>query len=209
MNSFIIRIAQLFSSDPEEIEKDSAEDLDELTTYYKVSDFNTQLPSDLNKTGLNERDILTIGLFDGADDNASEQQVFHTDVMAGWDAFVQYYNGIDKDEPIKIKISIAKRRDNGKVSVYCPDLFAAYLGGQGVKDVLGLFEDILYDGRLCVEYQEGDISLVGTSMAFVGKGRTPVYLAEPTLNENVTEQAKYICCNDLIKEHLKPTDLEV
>ena len=187
MNSFIIRIAQLFSSEPEEIEKDSAEDLDGLTTYYKVSDFNTQLPSTLTKTGLNERDILTIGLFDGVD----------------------YYNGIDKDDPIKIKISIAKRRDNGKVSVYCPDLFAAYLGGQGLKDVLGLFEDILYDGRLCVEYQEGEISLVGTSMAFVGKGRTPVYLAKPTLNENVTEQAKYVCCNDLIKEHLKPTDFEV
>ena len=157
MNSFIIRIAQLFSSEPEEIEKDSAEDLDGLTTYYKVSDFNTQLPSTLNKTGLNERDILTIGLFDGVDDNASEQQVLHNEAMGGWDAFVQNYNGIDKDDPIKIKISIAKRRDNGKVSVYCPDLFAAYLGGQELKDVLGLFEDILYDGRLCVEYQEGEI----------------------------------------------------
>lgn len=209
MNSFITRIAQMFSLESKEIKKDSAEDLDVLTTYFKVSELKPQLPAALDKTGLNERDILTIGLFDGVGKDASEQQVFHTDAMAGWDAFVQYYNGIDKEDPIKIKISIAKRFDNGKVSVYCPDLFAAYLGGQGLKDVLGLFEKNLQEGNLCVEYQEGEISLVGTSLAFVSKGRTPVYLTKPTLNENVTEQAKYICCNDLIEEHLKPTDFEV
>lgn len=209
MNSFITRIAQMFSLESKEIKKDSAEDLDVLTTYFKVSELKPQLPATLDKTGLNERDILTIGLFDGVGKDASEQQVFHTDAMAGWDTFVQYYNGIDKEDPIKIKISIAKRIDNGKVSVYCPDLFAAYLGGQGLKDVLGLFEKNLQEGNLCVEYQEGEISLVGTSLAFVSKGRTPVYLTKPTLNENVTEQAKYICCNDLIEEHLKPTDFEV
>ena len=209
MNSFITRIAQMFSLESKEIKKDSAEDLDVLTTYFKVSELKPQLPATLDKTGLNERDILTIGLFDGVGKDASEQQVFHTDAMAGWDAFVQYYNGIDKEDPIKIKISIAKRIDNGKVSVYCPDLFAAYLGGQGLKDVLDLFEKNLQEGNLCVEYQEGEISLVGTSLAFVSKGRTPVYLTKPTLNENVTEQAKYICCNDLIEEHLKPTDFEV
>ncbi len=209
MNSFITRIAQLFSSSAKEKKSGLVEDLEELTTYFQVCQFDRQLPAMLNTEGLNERDILTIGLFDGVDENASEERVFHTDAMGEWGNFVQYFNGIDKDDPIKIKISITKKRNNGTVSVYCPDLFAAYLSKLGLKDVFELFEDIIHEGSLCIEYQEGNISLVGTTLAIVSRGHIPVYLPKPMLNENLTEQAKCLCYNDLIKEHLKPTDFEV
>lgn len=209
MNSFITRIAQIFSSAPNEQVKKSVEDLDELTVYFEVAQFGKDLPATLNIDGLNGRDVLTIGLFDGVDDTASEERVFRTDSMDEWNDFVQYYNGIDKDDPIKIKLSITKQMANGKLSVYCPALFVIYLQSLGLKDVIDLFDGVRREGALCVEYQEGDISLVGTSMAFVSKEHAPVYLPKPVLNEDVIEQGKYLCCNDLIKDHLKPTDFEL
>lgn len=209
MNSFITRITQMFSSAPMEQEGKSVEDLNELTAYYEVHQFDKDLPAALNLDGLNERDVLTIGLFDGVDDTASEERVFRSDAMDGWDSFLQYFSGIDKDEPIKIKLSIAKRRVHGKSSVYCPDLFANYLKSLGLKEVIDLFDGIQQNRPLCVEYQEGAISLVGPSMAFVSNGHTPVYPAKPTLNEDVIEQGKFLCCNDLIKDNLKPTDFEL
>lgn len=209
MNSFITRIAQLFSSAPREQVEKSVEDLDVLTTYFEVHQFDKDLPAALDLAGLNERDVLTIGLFDGVDDTASEDRVFRTDDMGGWNSIVQYYSWIDKDEPIKIKLSVTKRRVNGKRSVYCPDLFANYLKSLGLKDMIGLFDGIQQNGTLCVEYQEGEISLVGPSMAFVSKGHEPIYPPKPVLNEDVIEQGKYLCCNDLIKDHLKPSDFEL
>lgn len=209
MNSFITRIAHLFSSAPIELVEKSVENLDELTAYYELHQFDKDLPAALSLNGLNGRDVLTIGLFDGVDNTASEERVFRTDDMGGWNNIVQYYSGIDKDEPIKIKLSITKRRVNGKRSVYCPDLFANYLKSLGLKDVIGLFDGIQRDGPLCIEYQEGEISLVGPSIAFVSNGHTPVYPPKPVLNDNVIEQGKYLCCNDLIKDHLKPSDFEL
>lgn len=158
---------------------------------------------------MNERDVLAIGLFDGADDTASEERVFRSDAVEGWSDFSQYYSGIDKDDPIKIKVSIAKRRANGKQSVYCPDLFANYLYGLGLQEIITLFETILREGNLCVEYQEGNISLVGESVAFVSRGHAPVYLPKAVLNENVTERGKYLCCNDLINGIVTPTDFDL
>lgn len=73
MNSFISGIAHLFSSDPHEVTDNSVEDFNELTTYFVVEQFNKDLPAALNLNALNERDILAIGLFDGADDMASEE----------------------------------------------------------------------------------------------------------------------------------------
>lgn len=124
MNSFITRIAQLFSSAPVEQMEKSVENLDELTAYYEVHRFDKDLPAVLNLDGLNGRDVLTIGLFDAVGDTASEERVFRSDAMGEWNAFEQYYSGIDKDEPIKIKLSITKRKVNRVRSVYCPDLFA-------------------------------------------------------------------------------------
>lgn len=209
MNSFISGIAHLFSSDPHEVTDKSVEDFNELMTYFVVKQFNKDLPAALNLNALNERDILAIGLFDGADDMASEERVFRSDAVDEWGDFLQYYSGIDKEEPIKIKISIAKRSVNGTVSVYCPELFVHFLQGLDMQGVLALFEEKLQDGNLCAEYQEGNISLVGTSMAFVSRGHVPVYLPKPDLNKEVTEQGKYLCCNDLIAEHVKPTDFEL
>lgn len=209
MNSFITRIAQLFSSAPREQVEKSVENLNELTVYYEVHQFDKDLPAALNLEGLSGRDVLTIGLFDGVDDTASEERVFCTDNMGEWNNIVQYYCGIDKDEPIKIKLSISKRRVKGKSSVYCPDLFANHIKSLGLKDVITLFDGIQQDGPLCVEYQEGEISLVGTSIAFVSNGHTPVYPPKPLLNEDVIEQGKYLCCNDLIRTHLKPSDFEL
>lgn len=209
MNSFITRIAQLFSSAPVEQMEKSVENLDELTAYYEVHRFDKDLPAVLNLDGLNGRDVLTIGLFDAVGDTASEERVFRSDAMGEWNAFEQYYSGIDKDEPIKIKLSITKRKVNRVRSVYCPDLFAKYLESLGLKEVIDLFDGIQQDGALCVEYQEEGISLVGPSMAFVSNGHSPVYPSKPVLNEDVIEQGKYLCCNDLIKNHLRPTDFEL
>ena len=209
MNSFITRIAQLFSSVPREQVEKSVEDLDELTAYYEVHKFDKDLPAALNLDGLNGRDVLTIGLFDGVDDTASEERVFHSDAMGEWNDFEQYYSGIDKDEPIKIKLSITKRKVNKVRSVYCPELFTNYLKGLSLGEVIGLFDRIQQEGPLCLEYQEGEISLVGPSMAFVRNGHTPRYPSKPVLNDGVIEQGKYLCCNDLIRNHLKPSDFEL
>lgn len=209
MNSFITRIAQLFSSVPREQVEKSVEDIDELSTYFVVELYDRELPATLSLEGLNGRDVLAIGLFDGADDMASEERVFRSDAIGEWGSFSQYFSSIDKDDPIKIKISITKHRANGKVSVYCPDLFANYLQSLGLHDMLILLDTVFQVGNLCVEYQEGNISLIGTSLAFVEKGHEPLYLKKSELNEEVIEQGKYLCCNDLIKENLKPTDFEL
>ncbi len=209
MNGFIDRIAKIFSSAPKEQVRKAVEDFDGLTTYYEVEQFDKDLPAILDLDGLNERDVLTIGLFDGVEDEASEERVFCSDAMGEWNGFVEYYSGIDKDVPIKIKLSIAKKRTNNKISVYSPDLFAIYLKGLGFKEVIDLFAGILQDGALCMEYQESNISLVGSTMAFVSYGHAPVYLPRPVLNKNVIEQGKYLCCNDLIKDNLIPTDFEL
>lgn len=209
MNRFVTSIAQLFSSNAHEIEETSAEDFHELTAYYLIDQFDRQLPAVLNLDGLNSRDVLAIGLFDGDDDNSTEQRLFNTSTMDEWPNFVEYYRNIDKDDPIKIKICITKHKVQGKCSVYSPNLFVHFLNQQGFEDFLLLFEQELYGSNLCVEYQEGDISLIGSKLAFVKKGHEPVYLTETLLNENVIEQGKFLCCNDLICDHLIPADFEL
>ena len=209
MNFFIEKIAHLFSSSPHELEGKSTEDFDGLAAYYHISHFDRELPANLDISGLNERDVLNIGLFDGVDENATEQRVFHTDTMEEWSGFAQFFSGLDKEDPIKIKISIAKRKANGKRSVYCAELFSSFLKGLGFKDVRSMFDEQMQGQTLCLEYQEGDISLVGTKLAFVSKGHQPVFLLKPILNEDVINQGKFLCCNDLICENLLPTDFEL
>ena len=209
MNSLITRIAQLFSSTPQEVVIKSVEDFDELTAYYQINQFDRQLPSTLSLEGLNDRDVLTIGLFDGANNDATEDCIFHTDSMDDWNEFTQHYGGIDKEDPIIIKLCITKRIVNRKCSVYSPDMFIAYLKRLGLIDIISFFDNIFQNGALCLEFQEGNVSLVGSKIAFVRKGEEPVYSPSPLLNENVIEQGKYLCCNDLIKDHLKPTDFEL
>lgn len=209
MNSFVTGIAQLFSSVPSEMVGKSEENLNNLTVYYQISQFDKQMPANLGLSGLNERDVLTIGLFDGIDDDASEERLFRTDKMDEWDDFSQYFNSMEKDDPVKIKISIAKSCRNGVVSIYCPDLFAAYLKSHSLKSILSLFEGICLNNTMCFEYQENDISLIGSSLAFVKKGHYPVYLTKPLLNKDVVTQGKYLCCNDLIQAHLLPVDFSL
>lgn len=209
MNRFVTGIAQLFSSNAHEIEESSAEDFHELTVYYRIDLFDRQLPAILNLEGLNSRDVLAIGLFDGDDENATEQRLFNTGEMNEWEDFIDYYRSIDKDDPIKLKICITKHKVQGKYSVYSPNLFAHFLNQQGFEDFLLLFGQELRESNLCVEYQEGDISLIGSKLAFVKKGHEPVYLAKPLLNDNLIEQGKFLCCNDLICDHLTPADFEL
>ena len=209
MNSYVSSIAHLFSTTPEEIVEKSEENLDEISVYYKIKRFDTKLPANLEIDGLNVRDVLTIGLFDGVDSTASEQRVFHTNSMGDWGAFSQYFNDMDKDDPVKIKIQITKNQRSGKLSVYTPNLFISHLKEYGLKDFLSLFEKISGKGPLCFEFQEGKVSLIGTLFAFVSKGHEPEYLARPTLNDDVVSQGKYMCCNDLICDYLLPTDFEL
>ena len=210
MNGFVNNIARLFSSSPQEIVTDSKEDLDELTAYYIIKQFDRQPPSDLNLDGLSERDILVIGLFDGVDETANEQKIFRTDRYEDWENFIQYFKNMDKDDPVKIKISIAKRLQKGTLSVYCPDIFAKYLKDYNLKDFLSLFNDICGKyHNICFEYQEGTISLIGFSLAFVSKGHVAVFRPKPILNTDVITQGKYLCCNDLIFDNLLPTDFEL
>ena len=210
MNSFVNDIARLFSSSPQEIVTDSNEDLDGLTAYYSIKQFDRQPPHSLNLEGLSERDILAIGLFDGVDETASEQKIFRTDRLEDWGNFIQHFNNLDKDDPIKMKISITKKVQKGTLSVYCPVLFTKYLKSYNLKDFLSLFNDICKNhNTICFEYQEGSISLIGSSLAFVSKGHVPVFRPKPILNIDVVTQGKSLCCNDLIFENLLPTDFEL
>lgn len=209
MNSFVTRMARLFSSAPREIVAESEEIINGLTAYYQIGQFDRQLPANLTLDGLNSRDVLTLGLFDGVDDNASEQHVFRSDNPKEWAEFVHAFENMDKDDPVKLKLAITKYHGERKCSVYDEELFGKFLSELGMSDFLVMLDELIENGSFCFEYQEGNVSLVGERLAFVSLGHTPLYKARTGLNDNATEQGKFTSCNDLICKHLLPTDFDL
>ena len=86
------------------------ENLQEIFVTFETNELAQSLPSDIDVSNVNNRDVLEATIYYSADEGADIEIKYLSSEENAWNNFVASYNTIDKDERRKIKIRISKKQ---------------------------------------------------------------------------------------------------
>lgn len=185
------------------------ENLQEIFVTFETNELAQSLPSDIDVSNVNNRDVLEATIYYSADEGADIEIKYLSSEENAWNNFVASYNTIDKDERRKIKIRISKGCNSNCISVYDFNKFLDYLNGLSFELLLNQFDRLVNIGCQVFEIQSEFDRVVASRFAFVPKDFTPTLSADNSNRSNIIRKANQLCCNDLIKESLLPSDFHV
>ena len=205
-------IASYFSNTATILETRCMEDEYEMVAYYLIKQPNQHLPSVIELKDIPARDTVEISLFDSTNADASVYAVYvSNDVDSTWSKFVQSYTEMDKDDPFVIKIRKAKKHKDNILSLYSLAFYLKHLEQISIMSLLSIFDNYFSLGNFVFECQNSEetISLITDRLAFVQRNITPTF---PDRDNNevtakILVKAKTLCCNDIIKTHILPSDI--
>ena len=169
-----------------------------------------QLPSRINLEAINARDTLQISILESNVPHAStEISYLSSGGDNSWDAFVQQYDGIDKDDSRKIVLKIAKTSRNDRVSIYDKEVFLDYLNGLTLNQIFHTLNERIETYNRIFEIQGDFDNIVAGNVAFVSKDFVPTLHSPIADKQSVILKANQFCCCEIIKSSLIPSDLFV
>ncbi len=196
-----------FTSTAQEIEY--IENFQEVFVTFETNNLNQSLPSNIDIADVNVRDVLEITVYYSAEEDADTEVKYLSSEENAWNIFIASYEAIDKDERRKIKIRISKDSNSSRFSVYDFNKFLNYLNGLSFELLLNQFDRLANIGCRVIEIQSEFDRVVAGRFAFVPKDFIPNLNTDNSNRANIIRKANQLCCNDLIKESLLPSDFHV
>lgn len=211
MNS-VINIIELFSGHYNQINDKCSEDFYTLSLLYNVNSLRNLIPEKTIGSIIPKRDVLTINIFDSADEN-DEIAANYNSSKNNWDEFREEYANIDKDVDRIVKIEISKTVGENIHSVYSYELFCKFLQNSNPFSILGQLQIFLATntGIYSFEWQEDNISSFSTSrFYFIGRGKriiSDVKVQSEQERRRCVDKARFLCSSNGFKGELTPDDL--
>lgn len=207
-------IASYFSNTAVLLEERCMEDEYEMVAYYQIVQHSKNLPSVIELKDIPPRDTVEITLFDSTSIEASMYAVYSSnEANSSWSQFEQRYSEMDKEDPFVIKIRIAKKCICNILSIYSLKYYLKHLEQTDIISLLSIFDKYFKSGNLVLESQTSDESmlLITDRIAFVQNNVTPTFSTSDNndVSAKIIAKAKTLCCNDMIKTHLLPSNFLV
>lgn len=207
-------IASYFSNTAVLLEERCVEDEYEMVAYYQIVQHSKNLPSVIELKDIPPRDTVEITLFDSTSIEASMYAVYSSnEANSSWSQFEQRYSEMDKEDPFVIKIRIAKKCICNILSIYSLKYYLKHLEQTDIISLLSIFDKYFKSGNLVLESQTSDESmlLITDRIAFVQNNVTPTFSTSDNndVSAKIIAKAKTLCCNDMIKTHLLPSNFLV
>lgn len=188
---------------------EAIEDIQEVKCVFEMH-LSECLPAKICLEGINLRDTLQISILESCGASASTEISYRsTEGDNGWDEFIKQYGSIDKDNSRRIVIRISKDIRNEVVSVYDKAKFLDYLNGLTIDQIIHVFNNRVENSNRIFEIQGNFADVVAGSIAFVSKDFVPTMISTAADRQSVVQKAKQLCCCEIIKNNLMPSDLFV